>query len=819
MDEIIIEHANQGNLKDVSLRLPKNKLIAVTGVSGSGKSTLVIDVLFNECQRQYLEAFGMQGIQKPGVERIQHACAAVCVNAQSGNRNPRSSVGTATNLYTDLRMLYEKLGVRECPNCHQLYKNSVCAEETIRIEDEYMTYQYCPHCHEKVKKLMHTDFSFNTREGACKDCEGMGSVWEIDLAQVLHADLSLSQGAVTFWKHRYQAYMISQYVNALAYYGIKQDLKAAVAQYEEAAYRLLVYGSEDEKFLSYVKDETNRKTTAIHFEGLFPYLWRKLKEHEGVPTSHEACYKRAVCPSCQGERLKEASRAITVLDKRLPEIVNLTLEEIACWLQAVRASLTQNEHALCDVYLLDMGTKLRRIQKLGLSYLTLNRSMISLSNGEAQRLHLASLLDATMSGLLYILDEPTIGLHPKDTDGIVEILKDMRNLGNTVLVIEHDAGVLQQVDYLVDIGPKAGIHGGQIVAQGSFAEVLKCKNSAIAYAMQHLTGKVYTYRKPSSYIQITNACQHNLQHVDVQLPIHLLCGICGVSGSGKSTLVFDVLAKGNKQTEVNRVEGLAQFDQMICIDQQPPIRMKRSNIATFTNLATPLRKVYAKTKQAKAWGFTDAYFSFNSKKGRCEHCEGMGTIKSHMLFFQDQEVICPQCHGKQFQEQVLRVTYQGYSIHEVLQLSVEEAITVFKEEKEIQKILRLLEHIGLGYVKLNQSLTTLSQGEAQRLKLARELLQTKGKQNLYLLDEPTVGLHMQDVENFIKLLQELVEEGHSILVIEHNEQLLAACDYLIELGPQGGVHGGQLIAQGSPLALLHQNESVIAPYLKKFIKD
>ena len=445
--------------------------------------------------------------------------------------------------------------------------------------------------------------------------------------------------------------------------------------------------------------------------------------------------------------------------------------------------------------------------------------MISLSNGEAQRLHLASLLDATMSGLLYILDEPTIGLHPKDTDGIVEILKDMRDLRNTVLVIEHDAGVLQQVDHLVDIGPKAGIHGGQIVAQGSFAEVLKCKNSATAYAMQHLTSKVHAYRKPSSYIQITNACRHNLQHMDVQLPIHLLCGICGVSGSGKSTLVFDVLAKGNKQTEVNRVEGLAQFDQMICIDQQPPIRMKRSNIATFTNLATPLRKVYAKTKQAKALGFTDAYFSFNSKKGRCEHCEGMGTIKSHMLFFQDQEVICPQCHGKQFQEQVLRVTYHGYSIHEVLQLSVEEAITVFKEEKEIQKILRLLEHIGLGYVKLNQSLTTLSQGEAQRLKLARELLQTKGKHNLYLLDEPTVGLHMQDVENFIKLLQELVEEGHSILVIEHNEQLLAACDYLIELGPQGGVHGGQLIAQGSPLALLHQNESVIAPYLKRFIKD
>lgn len=818
MEELVIEHARQGNLKDITLRLPKGKLIAFTGVSGSGKSTLALDVIFQECQRQYLEAIGMQGIQKPKLDALRHACAAVCVNVHSANRNPRSSVGTATNLYTDLRMFYEKLGVRECPNCHTMYANSICQEEVFRDGDDYVTYQYCPHCHERIRKLIHTDFSFNTQEGACKQCEGMGNVWKIALEQALNKKLSLSEGAVTFWKFRYQEYMIKQYEKALAFYEIKQDQTLPVERYEKAAYRLLVYGNEDETFLSLVKKRTKGKSVDGHFEGLLPYLWRKLKEHEGVPASLEACYQKTVCPSCQGERLKEASRAITIAGKRLPQITEMTLEEIESWLKKVESSLSREEHALVDIYLLDMKTKLHRIQKLGLSYLSLNRSMMSLSGGEAQRLHMASLLDATMSGLLYILDEPTIGLHPKDTDGVVEILKKLRDLGNTVIVIEHDAGVLKQVDHIVDIGPKAGIHGGQIMAQGTLQEVMKCKESATARALNRVPKKVYTYRQPTTFIQITNACKHNLQHVNVKVPTQVLCGICGVSGSGKSTLIFDILAKGDTQRKENLVKGLDSFDEIICIDQQLPTRMKRSNIATYTGLGNALRKVYAKTKQAKMLSLTESYFSFNAKQGRCEYCEGMGTVKSHMLFFQDQEITCPKCHGKQFQEQVLKVSYREHSIHEALQLSVLEAMSIFHDVKEMMKILQLLDRIGLGYLQLNQSLTTLSQGEAQRLKLARELLRTKGKHNFYLLDEPTIGLHMQDVENFIKLLQELVEQGHSVLVIEHNEQLLTACDYLIELGPQGGIHGGTLLAQGSPLALLHHKESIIAPYLQSFLK-
>lgn len=815
MDKIQILGATEGNLKKISLEIPKNKLVVFTGLSGSGKSTLLIDVLYNECQRQYLEAMAFQGIHKPKVERVRGASPAIVISQTDANKNPRSTVGTVTDIYTDLRMIYEKLGVRTCPFCGEQISAADCREETEKIENEFHVYMYCNRCGKRMDKITRTCFSFNTKEGACPVCEGLGRIHTINRERTVDESKPLEDGAVAYWEKQYGKYQISVLYKAFQYYRIPYTSGVPVSEFSEVQKAILYEGTDCEKVRQAFPGLKPPKNVASgRFEGVFPILMRRLADKNGEMKQLEEYFDVQKCPDCKGERLGKLSREVTVNGIRLPQLSVFSLERLFQWVQELRKSLSEKQTDYVLAYLTDMETKIKRFLKVGLGYLSLDRQTTTLSGGELQRVRLAAALDAELSGIIYILDEPTQGLHPRDTKGLVAILTRLRDLGNTVLVIEHDPDVMNAADHIIDMGPGAGRFGGRIIAEGTLEEIKRQKDSVTGrWLLEEHPGKK-NFRRPRGNILIEHADRFNLKDLSVQIPTGCLVSVTGPSGSGKSTLVFEVLAKGGEQLGHNRVTGLGQFDRIVEIDQSAVTRMKRSNVATYTEVYSHIRTVFAKTEGAKKAGFTAKHFSFNTPGGRCENCEGLGVVENNMLFFANTEVICPVCNGSRFQKEVLAVRYQGLSIREVLDLSVDEACEVFREQLKIRKVLEILAAAGLGYLKLGQSLTTLSGGECQRLKLAKELAaNASGVQNLYLMDEPTTGLHPADIENFLELLDRMADAGNTIVVTEHNQQLIKNSDWVIDLGPEGGENGGSLMFEGTPGEMRTAEKSITASYL------
>lgn len=659
-DVITVKGAKEHNLKNLSVSIPKNKLVVLTGPSGSGKSTLAMDTLFKECQRQYLESMGMQGINKPKVEFISGLSPAISINQQVTNRNPRSTVGTVTDMYTSLRMIFEKLGKRNCPVCDHEIHPTFNAEDIEKEEGSFKEFIFCPNCNHKMEKLTRTHFSYNTTEGACPTCKGLGETVDIHLESVFHEALSIEEGAVDLWKGRYGEYQGYVVKAAMEYFGVPITDKLPLRDYSPEQRAILYYGVESDEVKAYFPEVKPPKTVDKgKFEGVLTGMWRRYNEKGGASAEAEAYFYTQTCPDCKGERLNEISRKVTVKNRTIPSLVNHSLEEMLEWTNQLENSLEKESYLLVETFIQDLKTKLTRIQKIGLGYLTLDRQVITLSGGEAQRLRLSALLDSALTGVLYIMDEPTVGLHPKDTLGLVSVLKRLRDLGNTVLLIEHDVDVMKEADYIIDIGPGAGSEGGTVVGQGTLEELINQESSVTGTYLRKEEGIKKTYRKGTGQkITVHRATVHNLKDITVSFPIGCLTAVTGVSGSGKSSLVFNALAKGNDKIRdgFEKVTGLEHFHEMIIVGQSPLSRMKRSNIATYIDVFTPIRNIYAKIEEAKEKGLTAKHFSFNTAGGRCENCQGLGYVTTNMLFFPEMEIVCPVCHGRRFQQDIL--TYE-----------------------------------------------------------------------------------------------------------------------------------------------------------------
>ena len=824
---IRIAGAREGNLNNLSVDIPRNALVVLTGLSGSGKSTLAIETLYQECQRQYLEAIGYQGIQKPKVDTITNLSPAVRITQSTYNRNPRSTVGTVTDIYTELRMVYEKLSQRQCPNCGSWIKSSDCKEELVETDDSFMVYMYCDRCGHKMEKLTRSHFSANTREGACEVCHGLGEVLEITLDSVINPSLSLEEGAVDFWDHAFKDYQISSVNKAFEYYDLEASGGRAVKDFSEGQRALLLYGAESDEVRGLFPDQPlPKKVSEGRFEGVLTTLWRRLSEKGGLTEALSPYFHSAVCTACRGEKLSLLGRTATVLETRLPELSVLSLEALRDWLRRLEPSLSERELALVAPYIGDLNAKLRRIVNVGLGYLSLDRQTMTLSGGEGQRIKLAAVLDSTMTGLIYIMDEPTIGLHPKDTAGILKVLKALRDLGNTVIVIEHDPEVIRAADYIIDLGPGSGRHGGEIVGTGTYEALLKLPHSVTgSYLMRPRPVLGASERIPAGQFLVRDASRYNLKHLEVRFPVGCLTCVTGVSGSGKSTLVFEELADrvavAGNSARLGAAEVTGEdsdtwtFDEVITVEQTVISRMKRSNVATYSGLYSEVRKIFGGLAEAIALNLDAKHFSFNTKGGRCEHCEGLGYVESNLLFFENIDVVCPVCGGNQFNDAVLSVEYKGHSIKGVLKLTVDEAMVLFRDKRKLMKCLKLLKDVGLGYLELGQTLTTLSGGEAQRLKLAKSLTSSEGRHSLYLIDEPTTGLHPLDVENFLVLLNRMVDAGNTVIVVEHNLQVIGASEWVIDLGPLGGDQGGWIVAEGTPREVALNPKSYTGQYLKQ----
>jgi excinuclease ABC subunit A len=686
---------------------------------------------------------------------------------------------------------------------------------TEKIGNDFHVYMDCTKCGKRMDKATRTHFSFNTREGACPTCEGLGKIHSIIKERVVDERLSLEDGAVSYWENQYGNYLVSALYAAFKHYGLPVPMNVPVKRFSEVQKAILYDGIESDLVKKIFSDHKPPRTAASgKFEGVLPILWRRLSEKDGKAKQLEEYFDSVECPDCRGERLSELSRRIVVNGTRLPQLSQFSLERLCNWANELADSLPGQHLELVRAYLLDINTKLMRVINMGLGYLTVDRQIVTLSGGEMQRIRLAAVLDADLSGVIYILDEPTAGLHPKDTAGLVTILRNLRDLGNSVLVIEHDVDVMTAADHIVDIGPGSGKYGGEIVATGTLEEIKRQEASVTGKYLSTVHPGKTNIRRATGAVHIQDADKFNLKKISVDIPAGCLTAVTGPSGSGKSTLVFEVLAKNERYLPNNRVAGLELFDKVALIEQSAITKMKRSNVATYSEVYSEIRAVYAKTDGAKRAGLTAKHFSFNTPGGRCENCEGLGHVESNMLFFANLDVVCPVCNGSQFNDSVLSVKYKGLSIQDVLRLSVDEAVVFFAEQHKIVRILHLLQDVGLGYLELGQTLTTLSGGEGQRLKLAKELIgSSAGKRNLYLMDEPTTGLHPKDIEHFLVLLNRMVDAGNTVVVVEHNQLMIRNSDWIIDLGPEGGEKGGKVIFEGTPEEMSKTSNSITAEYL------
>ena len=932
MDTIRIRGARTHNLKNIDLDLPRDKLIVITGLSGSGKSSLAFDTIYAEGQRRYVESLSSYArqflgqMEKPDVDAIEGLSPAISIEQKSTSHNPRSTVGTITEIYDYLRLLFARVGTPRCPDhgipleaqtvsqmvdsalaldpekrwmliapvvrerkgehvqvfeqlraqgfvrarvdgvVHELdavppltlrqkhtievvidrfrprddikqrlaesFETALRLGEGIAVvvdlddakaaETTFSSRFSCPVCDYSLPELEPRLFSFNSPVGACPDCDGLGVTQFFDPARVVvHPQLSLAAGAVRGWDRRNQYYF--QMIQSLAkHYGF--DVDTPWEKLPKATRDAVLFGSGNETIaFRYTPGHASGAVTRKHkFEGIVPNLERRYKETESPAVREELSkfISERPCPACHGQRLNRSARNVFVGESNLPALTALPIEQTLAFFKALALAGWRGEIAAKIVK--EIRERLHFLVDVGLDYLTLDRQADSLSGGEAQRIRLASQIGAGLVGVMYVLDEPSIGLHQRDNERLLGTLRRLRDLGNTVIVVEHDEDAIRLADHVVDIGPGAGVHGGEVVAEGDFDAILKSKRSLTG---QYLSGArrieaPKQRREPDAEktLRLLGASGNNLKNVDLEIPAGLFTCITGVSGSGKSTLINDTLHKlaaaelngaNEKPAPFRDIQNLDLFDKVVDIDQSPIGRTPRSNPATYTGLFTPLRELFAQVPEARSRGYGPGRFSFNVKGGRCEACEGDGMIKVEMHFLPDVYVPCDVCHGKRYNRETLEITYKGHTIADVLEMTVEDAFKLFEPVPVLARKLETLMHVGLTYIKLGQSATTLSGGEAQRVKLSRELSKRDTGRTLYILDEPTTGLHFHDIEQLLRVLQRLVDDGNTVVVIEHNLDVIKTADWIVDLGPEGGDRGGTIIATGTPeqVALVAQSHT------------
>ena len=939
-DKIIIKGAKEHNLKNINLEIPKNKLVVVTGLSGSGKSSLAFDTLYAEGQRRYVESLSSYArqflgiMEKPDVESIEGLSPAISIDQKTTSRNPRSTVGTVTEIYDYIRLLYARIGVPYCPNCgvkiekqtiDQIVDNILSYEEGTKIQvlspvvrakkGEYtklfadmqkngfvrakidgevyelsddieldrnkkhsidiivdrliirpesrnrlaesveVAMQYagslvkidfvgqgekiyssnyaCTTCGFSFEELSPRMFSFNNPQGACPECTGIGYLMKMDEDLIIpDKSKTLYDGVKAFGSSTMKKgeTMAKMYFESIGkHYGV--DIKKPIKKLPREFLEKILYGTGDEEIdFEYTSSAGTRKFTTP-FEGVLPTLDRRYRETKsaGMRDFYEMYMSESACSTCHGARLKKEVLSVKVGDKNINELTELSIVKIKEYLE--KLELNKKDRMIADMIFRELNKRLEFLIDVGLDYLTLSRPAGTLSGGEAQRIRLATQIGSGLSGVMYILDEPSIGLHQRDNEKLIQTMKKMRDLGNTLVVVEHDEDTMYAADQVIDIGPGAGVHGGNVIAQGTAEEIKKVENSITG---QYLSGRkkipVPKKRRKSNgrAIEIVEATEHNLKNVNVKIPLGVFNCVTGVSGSGKSTLVNEVLyqylakelnGSNVKPGKCKKIKGIEFIDKIINIDQSPIGRTPRSNPATYTGVFDSIRDIFAGTNEAKMRGYQKGRFSFNIEGGRCEACQGDGVVRIGMNFLPDIYVPCEVCSGKRYNRETLEVKYKGKSISDVLDMTIEEALDFFNNVPKIKQKMQTLLDVGLGYIKLGQPSTTLSGGEAQRVKLATELSKRATGKTLYILDEPTTGLHIADVHRLIDILQRLVDTGNTILVIEHNLDLIKTADHIIDLGPEGGERGGQVIAVGTPEQICKNDQSYTGKFLKKYLEN
>ncbi|MDD4333293.1 MAG: excinuclease ABC subunit UvrA [Patescibacteria group bacterium] len=975
MQNIIrIKGARVHNLKNISVEIPRDKFVVITGLSGSGKSSLAFDTLYAEGQRRYVESLSAYARQfiglmdKPDVDLIEGLSPAISIDQKSTSHNPRSTVGTVTEIYDYLRLLFARVGIPHCPNCGKKIKQYSVDEIVDQVMEKYSKKEAvvlapivrdkkgehknileniakagfnrvrfdgkiypleeieemsvdkqkkhsveividrltiskdkedlarlteavekaldlgnglvtvstsslpaqagqpsplkreganrpsslsqgggreevnettfsqlfaCPDCGINLPEIEPRNFSFNTPHGACPDCAGLGTKLEIDPDLILNKNLTIAQGAIRPWSHNTSG-GLTWMMRILGTVAEKNgfDLNTPLKNLTAKQMDIVLYGTGEKNYN--VEYESNRFSGELttEFEGVIPNLERRYRQTDSdyIRKEIEQYMRVLLCPTCEGKRLRPEMLAVKVDGLSIYEISNRPIDQAKIFFNQLNNKLSARDKKIGAAIIKEILARLNFLSNVGLDYLTMDRSAMTLSGGESQRIRLATQIGSALVGVLYVLDEPSIGLHQRDNDKLIHTLKELRDLGNSVIVVEHDEATIEAADYVIDVGPGAGEHGGEIIAAGTPAQI---KKSAKSITGQYLSGKK-SITAPKNYrsgsdktIKIINAREHNLKNIDVEFPLGKFIAITGVSGSGKSTLMSDILARAlNKKFyrakdepgKHDRIEGLEFIDKVIDIDQSPIGRTPRSNPATYTGAFTPIRDLFAELPEAKIKGYKAGRFSFNVVGGRCEACSGDGMVKIEMQFLPDVYVECDVCHGKRYNKEALEIFYKGKNISDVLNMTVEEALHFFKNIPAISQKLETLKEVGLNYIKLGQSATTLSGGEAQRIKLATELSRRATGRTLYILDEPTTGLHFDDIKRLLHVLNQLVDKGNTVLIIEHNLDVIKSVDWIIDLGPEGGDKGGQIISQGTPRQVAQNKKSHTGQYLKKVIK-
>ena len=938
---IRIRGANEHNLKNLNLDIPRDKFVVLTGLSGSGKSSLAFDTIYAEGQRRYMESLSSYArqflgqMEKPNVESIEGLSPAISIDQKSTNRNPRSTVGTVTEIYDYFRLLYARIGIPHCPKCgKEIKKQSVdqmvdqimalpertriqllapvvkgrkgehvkvleqarksgyvrvkidgnlyelsedikleknikhlieivvdrlvvkpgierrladsietvlnlseglLVVETVGEDSEIMTFSSsyaCPDCGISMEEIEPRSFSFNNPFGACPDCFGLGYKMEFDEDLMIpDKSLSIAEGAITVmgWQSCTDPSSFTYAILKALSEEYQFDLTTPYEQLPQEIQHMLIYGTDGRSVKVHYKGQRGQGVYDVAFEGLIKNVERRYREtgSDIMKQEYETFMRITPCKTCGGQRLKKTSLAVTVADKNIAEITAMSVRRLYDFLQDLK--LTRQQELIGAQILKEIRARIGFLVDVGLDYLTLARATGTLSGGEAQRIRLATQIGSGLVGVAYILDEPSIGLHQRDNDKLLATLKRLRDLGNTLIVVEHDEDTMFAADYIVDIGPGAGEHGGQLVAAGTAEEIMACPESITG---TYLSGRrkipvPETRRTPTGWLTIKGAAENNLKNIEVRFPLGVMTCVTGVSGSGKSSLVNEILYK-TLARKLNRartipgkykaIEGAEQLDKVIAIDQSPIGRTPRSNPATYTGVFDQIRDLFAATPDAKSRGYKKGRFSFNVKGGRCEACSGDGIIKIEMHFLPDVYVPCEVCQGKRYNRETLEVKYKGKSIYDVLDMTVEEALEFFDSVPSIRRKIETLNDVGLSYIRLGQPSTTLSGGEAQRIKLATELSRRSTGKTIYILDEPTTGLHFADVHKLTEILQRLAEGGNTVVVIEHNLDVIKTADYIIDMGPEGGDRGGTVIAKGTPEEVAEQEISYTGQYLRKYLK-
>jgi len=935
---IKIRGANEHNLKNISLDIPRNELVVLTGLSGSGKSSLAFDTIYAEGQRRYMESLSSYArqflgqMEKPDVENIEGLSPAISIDQKSTNRNPRSTVGTVTEIYDYMRLLYARIGIPHCPVCGKEIKKQTVdqmvdqilsmpegtkiqllapvvrgrkgehvkileharktgyvriridgnmyelteeikldknikhnieivvdrlvvkpgiekrmtdsIETVMELADGLMTVDVvggtpvnfsqsfsCPDCGVSVDEVEPRSFSFNNPFGACPECFGLGYKMEFDEDLMIpDKSLSIDQGAIVVlgWQSCTDKGSYTRAILDALAKEYKFSLSTPFEDYPKKIHDILIYGTGGKEVKVYYKGQRGEGVYDVAFEGLIANVARRYREtfSESSKAEYESFMRITPCPACGGKRLKKESLAVTVGDMNIFDATNMSIVKFREFMDGLK--LTSMQEAIGAQILKEIRARISFLIDVGLDYLSLSRATGTLSGGEAQRIRLATQIGSGLVGVAYILDEPSIGLHQRDNDKLLKTLLHLRDLGNSVLVVEHDEDTMMAADYIVDIGPGAGEHGGQVVACGTAKQIMKCKDSITG---AYLSGRIKIpvpeeRRKPTGYLTVRGAQENNLKNIDVKIPLGIMTCVTGVSGSGKSSLVNEIVYKSlakklNRARTIpgkhKKIEGVEQLDKIIDIDQSPIGRTPRSNPATYTGVFDMIRDLFASTSDAKAKGYQKGRFSFNVKGGRCEACSGDGIIKIEMHFLPDVYVPCEVCGGKRYNRETLDVKYKGKSIYDVLNMTVEEALKFFENVPSIYRKIATLNDVGLSYIKLGQPSTELSGGEAQRIKLATELSRRGTGKTIYILDEPTTGLHFADVHKLIEILRRLSEGGNTVVVIEHNLDVIKTADYIIDIGPEGGDRGGTVIAQGTPEEVAMVPESYTGQYVKKYL--